>query len=57
MLVGVAIAGQFAALRDLHGALRLAHVALAGGTLHCIPAYFFNTTVPALLMNIGAGLL
>ncbi len=126
----VAIAGQLSAVRDLHGALKLAHVALAGGTLltawafmqimftlhyahgyyaaagrgtapglqfpgdanptygdffyfaavigtsgqtadvsfvsrplrrvgtlHCILAYFFNTTVLALLINIGAGLL
>jgi len=126
----VAIAGQLAVVRELHGALKLAHVALAAGTLitawafmqimftlhyahgyyaaagrgstpglqfpgdatptygdffyfaavigtsgqtadvsfvsrplrrvgtlHCILAYFFNTTVLALLINIGAGLL
>ncbi len=27
------------------------------GTLHCILAYLFNTTVLALLINIGASLL
>ncbi len=27
------------------------------GSLHCILAYLFNTTVLALLINIGAGIL
>jgi uncharacterized membrane protein len=126
----VAIAGQLTMVRDLHGWLRMAHVALAGvtvlsswafiqvmftlhyahdyyaaiargqpaplafpgeepprygdffyfaavigtsgqtadvsfvsrqarriGSVHCILAYLFNTTVLALLINIGAGLL
>jgi len=125
----VAIAGQLTVAKDLHGSLKLAHVALAGmtvlsswafiqvmfaqhyahhfyrslsqgqppglqfpgddaptygdffhfaaiigtsgqtadvafgskpmrriGTLHCILAYLFNTTVLALLINIGASL-
>jgi uncharacterized membrane protein len=89
----VAIAGELAVVKEMHGLVRIGHITLAGvtvlsswafiqtmfaavigtsgqtadvsfvskpmrriGSVHCILAYLFNTTVLALLINIGASM-